>query len=60
MRCVNFELLFKLERACLFVFNIKNYSYTNVKPFQTKSEVNPAQTEGNVNSYMYSRGRHSN
>ncbi len=49
-----------LGRVCLFVFNIESYSCTNVKAFHTKSEVNPLQAEGNVNSRQYSRGRRSN
>ncbi len=50
-----------LGRACLFVFNIKKWLfYKCKKPFHTKSEMNTAQAEGNVNSRLYSRGRSSN
>ncbi len=52
MRYVTFELRFlNLGRACLFVFNIKSSSFTNVKVFSIdKSEMNTPQAEGNVNS----------
>ncbi len=49
-----------LGRTCLFVFNIKKSYFTNIKLFHTKSEVNPLQTEVNVDSRLYSRGRRSN
>ncbi len=57
-KCVTLLLsyLINLGRVCLFVFNIKSSSCTNVNT----PEVNPLQAEGNVNSRLYSRGRRSN
>ncbi len=55
---ITFELLSKSGQG-LFVFNIKNY-ITNGKVISHQREVNPSQTEGNVDSCLYSRGRSSN
>ncbi len=42
--------LLNLCRACLFVFDIKRASLTNVKDLHNnKREMNTAQAEGNVN-----------
>ncbi len=48
--------LLNLCRACLFVFDIKRASLTNVKDLHNnKREMNTAQAEGNVNSFLYSK-----
>ncbi len=54
---VTFELLCKFGQGLLVCFNIKSY---RCKLFHTKSEVNPDQAEGNVDSRLYGRGRCSN
>ncbi len=46
-----------LGRACLFVSNIKKlFFYKYKKNFHNKNEMNMPQAEGNVNSFLYSRG----
>ncbi len=42
----------------LVCFNIKSFLLQMFKPFQTKSETNMDQAEGNVNSRLYSKGAH--
>ncbi len=48
--------ILNISRACLFIFNISSYIYSNYEsPFTPKSVMNKPQAEGKENSRLYRR-----
>ncbi len=53
--CVNFVLLFKYEQGLIVCFNTSSIYSKYKSPFTPKSVMNKPQTEGKVNSRLYTR-----